>query len=94
LLGDMSLVGPRPHAIAHDDTWGMSISLYARRHNVKPGITGWAQIHGFRGNIDSDDQLLNRIEYDLCYIDNWSIWLDLRILFGTVFLRKAYQNAF
>jgi Undecaprenyl-phosphate glucose phosphotransferase len=94
LSGDMSLVGPRPHAIAHDETWGKSISLYARRHNVKPGITGWAQIHGFRGNIGNDDQLLSRIEYDLYYIDNWSIWLDLRILFGTVFFRKAYQNAF
>jgi len=94
LSGDMSLVGPRPHAIAHDETWGKSISLYARRHNVKPGITGWAQIHGFRGNIDSDDQLLNRVEYDLYYIDNWSVWLDLRILFGTVFFRKAYENAF
>ena len=94
LLGDMSLVGPRPHAIAHDETWGMSISLYARRHNVKPGITGWAQVHGFRGSIDNDDQLLNRIEYDLYYIDNWSVWLDLRILFGTVFFRRAYKNAF
>jgi Undecaprenyl-phosphate glucose phosphotransferase len=94
LRGDMSLVGPRPHAIAHDETWGKSIALYARRHNVKPGITGWAQIHGFRGNIGNDDQLLNRIEYDLYYIDNWSLWLDLRIVFGTVFLRKAYENAF
>jgi lipopolysaccharide/colanic/teichoic acid biosynthesis glycosyltransferase len=94
VAGHMSLVGPRPHALAHDETWGMSIALYARRHNVKPGITGWAQIHGFRGNIDSDDQLLNRIEYDLYYIDNWSIWLDLRILFATVFFRKAYENAY
>ena len=93
LLGNMSLVGPRPHAITHDETWGMSIALYARRHNVKPGITGWAQIHGYRGHIDNDDQLLNRIEYDLYYIDNWSLWLDLRILFGTVFFRKAYENA-
>jgi Undecaprenyl-phosphate glucose phosphotransferase len=94
VLGQMSLVGPRPHALAHDETWGRSIALYARRHNVKPGITGWAQVHGFRGNIDSDDQLLSRIEYDLYYIDNWSIWLDLRILFATVFFPKAYENAF
>ncbi len=94
LLGNMSLVGPRPHAITHDETWGMSIALYARRHNVKPGITGWAQIHGYRGHIDNDDQLLNRIEYDLYYIDNWSLWLDLRILFGTVFFRKVYENAY
>ena len=94
VLGQMSLVGPRPHALAHDETWGRSVALYARRHNVRPGITGWAQIHGFRGNIDSDDQLLSRIEYDLYYIDNWSIWLDLRILFATVFFPKAYENAF
>jgi Undecaprenyl-phosphate glucose phosphotransferase len=94
LAGHMSLVGPRPHALVHDETWGKSIALYARRHNVKPGITGWAQIHGFRGNIDSDDQLQSRIEYDLYYIDNWSLWLDLRILFATVFFPKAYENAF
>jgi Undecaprenyl-phosphate glucose phosphotransferase len=94
LAGHMSLVGPRPHALAHDQSWGMSIALYARRHNVKPGITGWAQIHGFRGNIDSGDQLQSRIEHDLYYIDNWSMWLDLRILFATVFFRKAYENAF
>jgi Undecaprenyl-phosphate glucose phosphotransferase len=94
VAGSMSLVGPRPHALAHDQSWGRSIALYARRHNVKPGITGWAQIHGFRGNIDNDDQLLSRIEYDLYYIDNWSIWLDIRILFATVFFRKAYENAY
>jgi Undecaprenyl-phosphate glucose phosphotransferase len=94
LAGNMSLVGPRPHALAHDESWGTSIALYARRHNVKPGITGWAQIHGFRGNIDNDDQLLNRIRHDLYYIDNWSLWLDVRILLATVFIRKAYENAY
>ncbi len=94
LTGHMSLVGPRPHALAHDQSWGPSIALYARRHNVKPGITGWAQIHGFRGNVDNDRQLQGRIEHDLYYIDNWSIWLDLRILFATVFFRRAYENAF
>jgi Undecaprenyl-phosphate glucose phosphotransferase len=94
VAGNMSLVGPRPHALAHDESWGGSIALYARRHNVKPGITGWAQIHGFRGNIDSEDQLLNRIKHDLYYIDNWSLWLDMRILFATVFFRKAYENAY
>jgi exopolysaccharide biosynthesis polyprenyl glycosylphosphotransferase len=94
LAGDMSLVGPRPHALAHDQHWGVDIALYARRHNVKPGITGWAQIHGFRGNIVTDDQLQGRIEHDLYYIDNWSLWLDLRILFATVFFPRAYKNAF
>ena len=94
VAGNMSLVGPRPHALAHDESWGMSIGLYARRHNVKPGITGWAQIHGFRGSVDNDDQLLSRVEYDLYYIDNWSLWLDVRILFATVFFPKAYENAY
>lgn len=93
VMGHMSLVGPRPHALAHDQSWGLSIALYARRHNVKPGITGWAQIHGFRGNIDNDEQLQSRIAHDLYYIDNWSLWLDLRILFATVFFRRAYENA-
>jgi Undecaprenyl-phosphate glucose phosphotransferase len=94
IAGHMSLVGPRPHAVAHDQRWGVSIALYARRHNVKPGITGWAQIHGLRGHIGSDDQLQSRIAHDLYYIDNWSLWLDLRILFATVFFPRAYQNAF
>ena len=93
-LGDMSLVGPRPHALAHDQAWAVNIALYARRHNVKPGITGWAQVNGFRGNIDSDAQLKGRIACDLYYIDNWSVWLDLKILFATVFWPKAYQNAY
>jgi Undecaprenyl-phosphate glucose phosphotransferase len=94
IAGHMSLVGPRPHALVHDQSWGMSIALYARRHNVKPGITGWAQIHGLRGHIDTDAKLQSRIEHDLYYIDNWSIWLDFRILFATVFFPKAYDNAF
>jgi Undecaprenyl-phosphate glucose phosphotransferase len=93
-FGDMSLVGPRPHALAHDQAWAVNIALYARRHNVKPGITGWAQVNGFRGNIDSDAQLQGRIACDLYYIDNWSVWLDLKILFATVFWPKAYRNAY
>ena len=60
---------------------------------MKPGITGWAQVNGFRGNIDTEEQLQKRIECDLYYIDNWSVWLDLRILFATVFFAKSYQNA-
>jgi Undecaprenyl-phosphate glucose phosphotransferase len=94
LVGQMSLVGPRPHALAHDRSWGASIALYARRHNVKPGITGWAQINGFRGGIESDDQLQNRIRCDLYYIDNWSLWLDLRILIATILFPNAYRNAY
>jgi Undecaprenyl-phosphate glucose phosphotransferase len=94
LKGEMSLVGPRPHALVHDRTWGEKIALYARRHNVKPGITGWAQINGFRGGIDADDQLRGRILCDLYYIDNWSIWFDIKILFATAFSRAAHKNAY
>ena len=94
LTGDMSLVGPRPHALSHDREYEQRISLYARRHNVKPGITGWAQIHGYRGEIDTDDKMRKRVEHDLFYIDNWSLWLDLKIMFRTVFSAAGYRNAY
>ena len=94
LTGDMSLVGPRPHALSHDDEYKQRISLYARRHNVKPGITGWAQIHGYRGEIDTDEKMRKRVEHDLFYIDNWSLWLDLKILLRTVFSAAGYRNAY
>jgi Undecaprenyl-phosphate glucose phosphotransferase len=93
LTGDMSLVGPRPHALSHDREYEQRISCYARRHNVKPGITGWAQIHGYRGETDTDEKMRKRVEYDLFYIDNWSLWLDLKIMARTVLSRTAYQNA-
>ncbi len=93
LQGRMSLVGPRPHALAHDKEFEQKIALYARRHNVKPGITGWAQVHGMRGMTDTDDKMARRVAYDLWYIDNWNFWLDVMILFRTVFSRKAYRNA-
>ena len=89
----MSLVGPRPHALAHDQHFERSIALYARRHNVKPGITGWAQVNGLRGETNTPDLMRKRVEHDLYYIDNWSPGLDFRILFLTVFSRKAYRNA-
>jgi Undecaprenyl-phosphate glucose phosphotransferase len=94
LTGDMSLVGPRPHALSHDREYERRISLYARRHNVKPGITGWAQIHGYRGETDTEEKMRNRVEYDLFYIDNWSLWLDLKIMARTVLSSAAYQNAY
>jgi Undecaprenyl-phosphate glucose phosphotransferase len=94
LAGDMSLVGPRPHALSHDREYERRISLYARRHNVKPGITGWAQINGFRGVTDTEDKMRKRVEYDLFYIDNWSLWLDLKIVARTVLSRTAYRNAY
>jgi Undecaprenyl-phosphate glucose phosphotransferase len=94
LTGDMSLVGPRPHALSHDREYARRISLYARRHNVKPGITGWAQIHGYRGETDTDEKMRNRVEHDLFYIDNWSLWLDLKIIARTVLSPRAYRNAY
>jgi Undecaprenyl-phosphate glucose phosphotransferase len=93
LQGRMSLVGPRPHALAHDRQYEQKIALYARRHNVKPGITGWAQVNGFRGQTDTDDKMARRVAHDLWYIDNWTFWLDIAILFRTIFSRKAYRNA-
>jgi Undecaprenyl-phosphate glucose phosphotransferase len=94
LAGDMSLVGPRPHALSHDLEFERRISLYARRHNVKPGITGWAQIHGYRGEIDTDEKIRGRVEHDLFYIDNWSLWLDLQIIIRTVLSSAGYRNAY
>jgi Undecaprenyl-phosphate glucose phosphotransferase len=92
--GEMSLVGPRPHALSHDREYEHRISAYACRHNVKPGITGWAQIHGLRGETDTDEKMRKRVEYDLYYIDNWSLWLDLQILVRTLISRSSYRNAF
>jgi Undecaprenyl-phosphate glucose phosphotransferase len=93
LLGQMSLVGPRPHAVPHNRAYERRIALYARRHNVRPGITGWAQVNGLRGETDTDEKMHRRVEHDLYYIDNWSMLFDLRILFRTVFSARAYRNA-
>ena len=93
IKGDMSLVGPRPHALSHNLEYEKKISLYARRHNVKPGITGWAQVHGFRGETDAA-HMRRRVEYDLHYIENWSLWLDIQILARTVISPKSYRNAY
>jgi exopolysaccharide biosynthesis polyprenyl glycosylphosphotransferase len=87
LKGDMSLVGPRPHALSHNRQYEQKIALYARRHNVLPGITGWAQVNGLRGETDTDDKMRSRVDHDLYYIDNWSPWLDLRILLKTLLSR-------
>ena len=94
VMGDMSLIGPRPHALSHNHEYEQKIVLYARRHNVKPGITGWAQIHGLRGETDTDDKMRRRVEYDLHYIDNWSLALDLQILIRTVVSPRSYSNAY
>jgi polysaccharide biosynthesis protein PslA len=92
--GEMSLVGPRPHAVAHDRFFEKRIALYPRRLNVKPGITGWAQVNGFRGATETDDAMRERVEHDLYYIDNWSVAFDLYIVMLTVVSRKASQNAY
>lgn len=84
LFGQMSLVGPRPHALAHDCEYEREIATYAFRHNVKPGITGWAQFNGYRGETRTLDLMSKRVECDLWYIKHWSVWLDLKIIIGTV----------
>jgi Undecaprenyl-phosphate glucose phosphotransferase len=94
LRGNMSLVGPRPHALVHNQQFERSIATYARRHNVKPGITGWAQINGLRGEIVSETMMALRVDHDLYYIDNWTLGLDLRILGLTILSPKAFENAF
>jgi len=94
LSGDMSLVGPRPHALAHDVQFSRLISNYPYRHHVKPGITGWAQVNGFRGETPTVDKMRQRVELDLWYATNWSFWLDLRILFWTVLEICRTRNAF
>ena len=93
LKGEMSLVGPRPHAIEHNDLFKSRIPRYMLRHKVKPGMTGWAQVSGFRGQTDTPEKMAMRIEHDLWYIQNWSLWLDLKILLMTplvMFHRNAY----
>ena len=85
LQGRMSVVGPRPHAVAHNEEYRKLISYYMLRHKVKPGITGWAQINGYRGETDTLDKMEGRVDHDLEYIRNWSLWMDIRIVFLTVF---------
>ena len=97
LLGDMSLVGPRPHAEAMDEDFQAAcqiVSEYAQRQRVKPGITGWAQIHGLRGAVRSPEHMRRRVQFDLYYIDHWSVWLDLEILACTPLSVLRAENAY
>jgi putative colanic acid biosysnthesis UDP-glucose lipid carrier transferase len=94
LQGDMSLVGPRPHAAAHNEQYRKMIQGYMLRHKVKPGITGLAQVRGWRGETDTLEKMQRRVECDHEYIREWSLWLDMQILFRTIFVVLARQNAY
>lgn len=95
LKGDMSVVGPRPHMLKHTEDYSKIIMKYMIRHYLKPGVTGWAQVNGFRGEIKEELQLIKRIEYDVWYLENWSIWLDFKIIYSTIVVTlKGDDNAF
>jgi Undecaprenyl-phosphate glucose phosphotransferase len=94
LKGDMSIVGPRPHAVQHNDEYGAIISQYYARHNVKPGITGWAQVKGFRGETDTIDKMHKRVDADLYYIEHWSLLLDLKVIVMTAMTVLFHDTAY
>lgn len=94
LQGTMSIVGPRPHAVVHNEQYRKLINGYMLRHKVKPGITGWAQINGWRGETETLDKMQGRVEHDLDYIRNWSLWLDLRIIVVTCWKGFCGRNAY
>ncbi|MCQ8885982.1 undecaprenyl-phosphate glucose phosphotransferase [Pseudoalteromonas agarivorans] len=91
IKGDMSIVGPRPHAVAHNEEYRKKVEFYMLRHKAKPGITGWAQINGWRGETDTLTKMEKRVEFDLHYIKHWSLWFDVKIIFMTIF--KGFRNA-
>ena len=90
----MSLIGPRPHAVAHDETWGQAVPNYSRRFRAKPGLTGFAAVSGHRGEVTDLKSIVDRVEADNAYIDNWSIWLDMQILWRTIPLVFSDANAY
>jgi Undecaprenyl-phosphate glucose phosphotransferase len=94
LIGDMSIVGPRPHATAHDNYYADLISDYAFRHHVKPGITGWAQVHGCRGETPTVQSMKERVDFDIWYVDNWSLLLDVQIMLRTAVEVIRGRNAY
>lgn len=94
LQGKMSIVGPRPHACTHNEKYRKLIPYYMQRHIVKPGITGWAQINGWRGETDTLEKMNKRIEFDLHYINNWSLWMDIKIIVLTIFKGFIHSNAY
>jgi Undecaprenyl-phosphate glucose phosphotransferase len=95
LQGDMSVVGPRPHMLLHTEEYSKIIDSFMVRHFVKPGITGWAQVNGYRGNTEAPELMAKRVAYDTWYLENWSLWLDITIIFKTVFnIFQGEENAF
>lgn len=94
LQGRMSIVGPRPHAIAHNEAYKDQVAGYMLRHKVKPGITGWAQVNGWRGETDTLEKMQRRVEHDLYYIEHWSLLFDLKIIFWTIFKGFVNKNAY
>ncbi|NIF78148.1 undecaprenyl-phosphate glucose phosphotransferase [Paraburkholderia sp. Cy-641] len=94
LLGQMSVVGPRPHAIEHDDLYKDQVYGYMHRYRIKPGITGWAQVNGYRGATTKVEKMEARVKFDLFYIHNWSFWFDMKIVFITIFKGFVSRNAF
>jgi lipopolysaccharide/colanic/teichoic acid biosynthesis glycosyltransferase len=95
LLGNMSIVGPRPHMIAHTNQYASLVDKYMVRHFVKPGITGWAQVNGYRGEIEKMSDIEGRVEKDIWYIENWSFALDLQIILLTIYnIFKGEEKAY
>jgi lipopolysaccharide/colanic/teichoic acid biosynthesis glycosyltransferase len=94
LRGEMSVVGPRPHALEHDDLYQKVVSGYIHRYRIKPGITGWAQVNGFRGETDRIEKMEGRVAHDLYYLGNWSFGLDVKIIFATIFKGLRHTNAY
>lgn len=94
LMGNMSLIGPRPHAVAHNEIWREQIKGYMLRHKVRPGITGWAQVNGWRGETDTPFKMQQRVKFDLEYIRNWSPWLDVKIILMTIVKGFRNENAY
>ncbi|MBH0092941.1 undecaprenyl-phosphate glucose phosphotransferase [Pseudoalteromonas sp. SCQQ13] len=94
LEGDMSIVGPRPHAVAHNEEYRKKVEFYMFRHKAKPGITGWAQVNGWRGETDTLIKMAKRVEYDLHYIKNWSLLFDIKIIIITIFKGFKNENAY
>jgi putative colanic acid biosynthesis UDP-glucose lipid carrier transferase len=95
LIGDMSVVGPRPHLWSQNRAYGNKVKKYMIRHHVSPGVTGLAQVRGFRGEIETDEDMINRIKYDVFYIENWSIWMDIKIIIQTVInIFKGEEKAY